>query len=191
MVMSEDRRARLMEAAVGVFARHGFRKASMDEVARAAEVSRQGLYLHFPTKEDLFRETIRYALERHLRNATVALAHADQPLEERLVSAFDGYIGPCLDGSDALDGLLSPDCRLTGELVDEMSSCFVQQIAQVIEGSAVMETYGRCGLSAVDLATMLMATSRGLKTRVESRALFVEGMRKAIRALCAPLVVPA
>lgn len=180
-----------MEAAVGVFARHGFRKASMDEVARAAEVSRQGLYLHFPTKEDLFRDTVRWALERHMRNATVALACREQPLEERLVSAFDGYIGPCLDGSGALDGLLTPDCRLTGELVDEMRGSFIAKIAEAIAGSPVMETYCKCELSPLDLATMLMATSCGLKTRVESRAQFVEGIRKAVRALCAPLVVSA
>ena len=32
-------------------ARYGFKKTSMDDVAQAAGVSRQGLYLYFDTKE--------------------------------------------------------------------------------------------------------------------------------------------
>jgi AcrR family transcriptional regulator len=36
----DERRRRLEEAALGVFLRWGFRKASMDEVAQAAGVSR-------------------------------------------------------------------------------------------------------------------------------------------------------
>lgn len=186
--MSEDRRARLLEAAVGVFARHGFRKASMDEVARAAEVSRQGLYLHFPTKEDMFRETIRFALDRHWRSAAAAFDLRDQPLEERLVRAFDGYIGPCLDGSGDLDGLLSPDCRLAGELVDEMKARFLERLTEALEDSPLTNYYRDCGLSAADLAGTLMAAAQGFKYRGESRAGFVEGVRKAVRVLCAPLV---
>ena len=45
VISGDSRREALLEAAVGVFARYGFRKTSMDEVARAAGVSRQGLYL--------------------------------------------------------------------------------------------------------------------------------------------------
>ena len=44
---TDTRQEAVLEAAVGVFARYGFRKTSMDEVARAAGVSRQGLYLQF------------------------------------------------------------------------------------------------------------------------------------------------
>ncbi len=44
---ADARQAAVLEAAVGVFARYGYRKTSMDEVARAAGVSRQGLYLQF------------------------------------------------------------------------------------------------------------------------------------------------
>jgi AcrR family transcriptional regulator len=38
--MSDERRAALLAAAAEVFARYGYRKASMDDVARAAGLSR-------------------------------------------------------------------------------------------------------------------------------------------------------
>ena len=62
----DPRRRGPLEAALTVFARYGYAKTSMDEIARTAQVSRQGLYLHFATKEELFRVAVRNALERSL-----------------------------------------------------------------------------------------------------------------------------
>src|ERR1700744_4149523 len=86
---TEVRHQGVLEAALGVFARYGFRKASMDEVARAAGVSRQGLYLQFANKEELFRRAVEYSLAGQLKAAGEALDDAAQPLERRLVHAFD------------------------------------------------------------------------------------------------------
>ena len=47
------RRAAILETAMRVFLRYGFKKTSMDDLARAAGLSRQGLYLHYRTKEEL------------------------------------------------------------------------------------------------------------------------------------------
>jgi AcrR family transcriptional regulator len=54
---SQTRPKNLLDASLSAFLRYGFRKTSMEEVARASHISRQGLYLHFQTKEDLFRAT--------------------------------------------------------------------------------------------------------------------------------------
>src|SRR3981081_924822 len=90
---SESRHDALLEAAVGVFARYGFRKASMDEVARAAGVSRQGLYLLFADKEELFRKAVAYKLTRQLSAAIVELSNEREPLEARLIAACDQWAG--------------------------------------------------------------------------------------------------
>ena len=76
---SEDpRRRKLMDAALGIFVRFGFRKTSMDEVARAAGVSRQVLYLHFATKEELFRATVQHALDSAMEATAASLGRARQ-----------------------------------------------------------------------------------------------------------------
>ncbi len=49
MPVEPARRESILQAAVGVFLRYGYKKTSMDDLARAAGLSRQGLYLHFAT----------------------------------------------------------------------------------------------------------------------------------------------
>ena len=60
-------------AATAIFLRYGFKKTSMDDVARAAGVSRQGLYLYFDTKDLLFRESLEH-LVSHLISTARAVA---------------------------------------------------------------------------------------------------------------------
>ena len=49
-------RARLFEAALAEFAKDGYDRASVAEIARAAGVSRPSFYFHFPTKEHVLLE---------------------------------------------------------------------------------------------------------------------------------------
>ena len=51
-------RERILDAAMAVFAQFGFRRASMDEVAREAGLTRQAVYHHFASKEALFRAAV-------------------------------------------------------------------------------------------------------------------------------------
>src|SRR5690349_11830561 len=89
----DPRRERLLDAALQAFLRYGFRKTSMEEVARGAGLSRQALYLHFETKEVLFRAAVRHALELGLRAASEHLGATDARVADRLVGAFDEGVG--------------------------------------------------------------------------------------------------
>ncbi len=51
---SEVRRERILESALDVFARRGYREAAMDEIATESETSKGGLYFHFPNKQTIF-----------------------------------------------------------------------------------------------------------------------------------------
>lgn len=60
-----DRRPRqISAAALEVFALKGFRRATMDDVARAAGVTKGTIYLYFSSKEDLFIQTLRAHVEQ-------------------------------------------------------------------------------------------------------------------------------
>ena len=57
------REGRLLDAAARLFARFGFDKTSVDDIARAAGVSKGAVYLHWPSKLRLFEAVlIREAL---------------------------------------------------------------------------------------------------------------------------------
>jgi len=56
-----DTRQRLLEAAGEVFAEHGFRVATIQEICRRAEANIAAVNYHFSDKEQLYHEVIRYA----------------------------------------------------------------------------------------------------------------------------------
>ncbi|MGE0790526.1 MAG: TetR/AcrR family transcriptional regulator [Sandaracinaceae bacterium] len=52
------KRARIIKAATELFVRHGYRKVSVDEIARRAEVAKGTVYLYFPNKGALLLHAI-------------------------------------------------------------------------------------------------------------------------------------
>ncbi|RPA62870.1 TetR/AcrR family transcriptional regulator [Shewanella frigidimarina] len=55
---SEQKRAQVLESAIDLFCHQGFPNTSMDEVAKHAGVSKQTVYSHFGSKDDLFVSAI-------------------------------------------------------------------------------------------------------------------------------------
>jgi len=180
----DPRKPALLEAALQVFARHGYRKTSMEDVAQTAGVSRQGLYLHFPTKEDLFRATVCHSLRRSHARVVEILGAEGEPLEERLVAAFDEWVGRYVEerGSEVED--LVHACRtLLGNVVDHANASFTEEITRALSRSGLDPLYARRSLTAAQIASTLRATAEGLKRFSRSRDDFVEGMRIALRAV--------
>ncbi|NMO17217.1 TetR/AcrR family transcriptional regulator [Pyxidicoccus fallax] len=184
----DARRRKLLDAALTVFLRYGYRKTSMDEVARAAQVSRQGLYLHYATKEELFRATFQHTLEGALAAATAALGDSSLRLEARLVRAFDETTGRFVGmmGAAASD-LVEVGSDIIGPLFTEFEGQFLEAVTRALRASGLMAAYKASGLTARQLADTLQATARGLKYGCTSREAFVERMTVAVRAMCAPL----
>jgi AcrR family transcriptional regulator len=180
--MSDERRAALLAAAAEVFVRYGYRKASMDDVARAAGLSRQGLYLHFPTKEVLFREGVRMLIDRGLAGATAALGDMQRAPGERIVAAFDAMHGELIDGMVRahMDELIEASTRLVGDLVCAQEQGFHALLVATIEREGLAAGVG----SAVELADTLDAVSHGIKRQAGSRAEYLTRMRTAVRFLC-------
>lgn len=57
-----DRKQAIVEAARPLFAQNGFNGTSVRAVARAAGVSEALLYKHFPSKDHLYKEILRYVV---------------------------------------------------------------------------------------------------------------------------------
>jgi AcrR family transcriptional regulator len=51
----EERRSQILDAAITCFAEKGYYETSMDDIVRAAGLSKGSLYWYFPGKRDLFR----------------------------------------------------------------------------------------------------------------------------------------
>jgi TetR/AcrR family transcriptional regulator of autoinduction and epiphytic fitness len=182
------RQLALLDAAVGVFARYGFRKTSMDEVARAAGVSRQGLYLQFANKEELFRKTLEHSLNGQLIAAQAALSRQQDGLEQRLIAAFDAWSGRFVGslGADAAD-LMCASTALAGATLTHYETRFEHAVTQAIAESPLNNFCAAAGMRPADLSRALHATARGLKQRSTTRGEFVKGITVAARMFCTPL----
>lgn len=178
----------MLDAALATFTRYGFRKTSMEEVARAARLSRQGLYLHFSTKEALFRATVRHALETAFEAASARLRAGATSVEDKLAGAFDEWVGRYagFGGGDVRDLAEAIDAHV-GPLVAQAEERFVERIARVLRAEGLAAAYKPAGLTARQLADSLYATARGLKYACPSRDAFRERFGHAVRALCLPL----
>jgi AcrR family transcriptional regulator len=185
---TEARQLPVLDAAVAVFARYGFRKTSMDEVARAAGVSRQGLYLQFANKEELFRKALTYSLSSQLSAAVAALSRQHDGLEFRLIAACDAWSGRFVGslGSDATD-LMCASTSLAGATLSHYETQFELALTQAIADSPLQAFCAANGLCPEDVARALHATARGLKQRSVSREEFVKSVTVAARMFCAPL----
>jgi len=187
----DARQLAVLDAAVAVFARYGFRKASMEEVARAAGVSRQGLYLQFANKEELFRKTVEHVLNVQLAAAVTALSRREETLELRLIAACDTWCGRFVGslGTDAAD-LMCVGNALAGATLTHYQTQFELALTRAIADSPLNEFCTTAGLRPADLARVLHATARGLKHGSASREEFMKGMTVAARMFCAPLKQP-
>jgi AcrR family transcriptional regulator len=182
------RRRQLLGAALEVFLKFGFRKTSMDEVARAAQVSRQGLYLHFSSKEALFRAVVEQALATALGAAGQRLHDPALPTRERLVGALDEWMGRYVGAfGGGVSDLGEASHTLVQPLMQREQERFLELLAKFMRSSGLLAAYKPAGLTARQLAETLSATARGLKYECRTRQQFVEGVTKAVRALCMPL----
>jgi AcrR family transcriptional regulator len=183
---TEQKQRALLDAAIGVFARFGYRKTSMDDIARAAGVSRQGLYLLFSNKEELFRRAVEYSLCGQLNAAIAVLSRNEPPLEERLVAACNEWSGRFVGSlSDDAADLMCAGTSLAGEILTSYEARFEQALASAIAASPLVRRCRRLGVCHTEVARALHATARGLKHSSKSRQEFVKGMSVAVRMFCA------
>src|SRR3954464_13592145 len=128
------RRERVLAAALEPFGRYGFGKAPMDEIARSADIPRQGLYLHFANKDALFRAAVRQELDTALGASARCLDEEGVGLEPRVVAALDAWLGRYVGSmlaSDIGNLIQSPAIHLA-DIVDPATDAFYARLGAAI-----------------------------------------------------------
>ncbi|EAQ12055.1 TetR family transcriptional regulator [Maritimibacter alkaliphilus HTCC2654] len=93
---SDDKQQVILTAAMAAFAQYGFRRVSMDEIAKRAGMSRAALYLHFRNKEDIFATGVELYFEQVAGAMADVLHGAGDPVEA-LRGAFAAKVAPPYD----------------------------------------------------------------------------------------------
>lgn len=83
----DSRQKDILMSAWQAFSAYGFRKTSMDDIARGAGISRPGLYLHYKNKVDIFRSLAQFYYDGSVVDFAEALTQ-DGPVGEILGEAL-------------------------------------------------------------------------------------------------------
>lgn len=176
----------ILNAAIDVFSRYGFRKASLEDIADAAGISKQGLYLYFDGKEDIFRAANEKYLNDGLRYVDAALARDDCSLQERICSAVDAWFGrhlrmlqpQCLDILEARSHLpeLANDIEIYRDAV-------CSRIAAALECSPEFSRQ-RNARTPAEIASTLFLCGLSWKDARGSHKKFMEDMATCIKVCC-------
>lgn len=77
---ARHRHQRILDAALLVFSRKGYRDASVDEIAGESRTSKGGVYFHFPGKEAIFLALLNRTAARLLEKIELAMASYEDPI---------------------------------------------------------------------------------------------------------------
>jgi len=179
-----DRKATILDAAITVFGRLGFRKTSIDDLTQAAQISKQGLYLHFPSKEEVFLAAMKKYLDDGLSLVEQALSSPEPSLVERLCEAMDAWFGRHLVtfAPEAFD-VIEAGNRLSASSTNEYASAFKNRIAKAIANSSEFKR-SRNVCSTRELAEVLFLCGLTWKEGRLSRLEFRGRLNLCVRACC-------
>ncbi len=184
--------SQLLDAAMDVFLRFGFKKTSMSDVAEEAGLSRQGLYFHFDTKEALFKATIEHWIHSMQQETRDAVSEPGKSLEARLLGAFDRSMGRTVGkvGAEAFD-LAEASDQLADGIMERALGQFHALLVRTIDEAVASDLSAKSGVCTSDRVDTLLAASMGLKHRTESREAFRRQMLTVVRVVLAPLKLKA
>jgi AcrR family transcriptional regulator len=187
-----DRKAgAILDAALPVFVRHGFRKTSMADIARAAGISRAALYLSFGSKEELFRAGSARAHAKTMQSVEAALAGDGDVFSriERAIAAFQrDLIAPFAGSADAAE-LFDANMALANDITLAARARLVTLLARVLADAQASDeiTLDDLKASPTELAGIIVAAMEGIKEAqvagrnlLEDTQLFLRLMRQAL-----------
>jgi len=179
-----DKRRRVLDGATHAFLNYGFERTTMDDIARAAEMSRPALYLLFRNKADIYRAIADSLFEEAIAGAAAALA-AEGPLRERLAAMLEaGILGMVAAIEKTPHGAEIMDMKsLVADSVDGWQSRLRGMVAAELaaEASSRRVDLAAAGQSPEGLADLFWDALEGMKARGVDAA----GKRQASRGLIA------
>jgi AcrR family transcriptional regulator len=190
-------RERILDAAMEVFAQFGYRRASMDQVAEEAGLTRQALYHYFRSKADLFRASVE-ALHEGAHEAEVEAGReaeqAGRDLADILATQIDArfrYLVECLEETSQPGELLSERQAQTRDLIQSFLEQNVKLHTETIERVSRAQGLAlRDGMSAPDLARAIQIAVSGYDD-LQFKLSFLDDLQRVVRLIVTGAVIAA
>ncbi|MDN4987639.1 TetR/AcrR family transcriptional regulator [Bradyrhizobium arachidis] len=191
---------RILDAAMRVFRRHGFRRSSIEQAAEEAGLTRQALYHHFASKEALFRAVLERLYERGLA-AEIAAAKAAEEAGLELADILVAEIGArmqsllaSLKDSPHTEELFSEHLAQARDLYQSYANRFADEIATTIARVCRKRKLTlQSGVSVRELARCVEMAVHGTKSAFPSMQpldAFLKQLETMLRMLIAGAMAP-
>ena len=86
--MAKGRQEDIIRAAAKRFARHGFNKTTLDEIARDVRIGKPTIYHYFKSKDELFYSSITFQSSQFIEDIKAIFNNQDLPVGARLLEYF-------------------------------------------------------------------------------------------------------
>lgn len=81
VVVKDEVRTQIVGVARRIFTRHGFRKTTMEEIARHSRMGKSSVYYYFKSKEDIFRAVVEFEAQVLKERLSRIISKNNSPLE--------------------------------------------------------------------------------------------------------------
>jgi AcrR family transcriptional regulator len=187
---NDARRTQLLALAEEAFTGRAYDEVSIDDIARAAGISKGLLYHYFPTKRDLYVEVLQ-KISEHLIERTTMAGASGEPLE-RIRAGLDAFLDHVAAHADSFVALMrggvgsDPEVATVIEatrrtfaermLTDELGS----PLAAVAKELPMLRTAVRGWIGLVEAASIDWVTHRDVD-RIALRDLLVDSLLLIVR----------
>ena len=152
-----DKRDRILNAAIKVFAKNGFYATRVSEIAKAAGVADGTIYLYFKNKDDVLISIFEDGIRR-LLTILRKVAASDDPVEQRIKRIIELQLGLLEDQRDLAE-VITVNLRQSSRLLKQYGAPLFMEYIEVLAG--VVDEGQKQGTFRSDL-----------NSRVVARALF-------------------
>jgi AcrR family transcriptional regulator len=188
---AEARHTLILDAALQVFGQYGYRRTSMDDIAREADVGKGTIYLSFASKEEVFQALSERLAQRMLAGAEAASRRPGTTADKlaAMHAAWFGTYAETIRRSPHAAELLDAKHRLSADLVADAASRYKRLVRDVLaEAAAAGELdLEPAGLTADTAAELMIASARGLESSAASPAAYRRYLDALARVMVAGL----
>jgi AcrR family transcriptional regulator len=187
----DPKAAAILDAAFKTFFQYGVKRATMDDIARAAGMSRPALYLVYKNKTDIFRACV-IAMTEELAEKLSTIAASTGSAEERIMNvARTGIVEPheFVGGSSHAEELFALKSEIGADLFRDWMKLIEATIAEILdqEAAAGRIRLEAVGVSAAEIAALITDGAEGFKLRMTSVEELARRLQVFIRLMIGPL----
>lgn len=166
-------------AGLQLFTQYGYRKTSIDDIARAAQVAKRTVYLHFENKAAVFLAILEY-LGDHVRQRCAAAERAGGTPVDRLTGLLDAYFGLAFElfsKSEHMPELEEAFSKLAQSRIGDLKTEYQERLARFLRSLQKAGEIGGPpqGLTVEQIVRIMIRAAEGFKHDAK-----VQGDRKTL-----------